>query len=74
MGLKRFLYLLRIFSKLIKKNQNVKNNSFIEPEINVNHINISKQILDIVFTNSEIKDYMQYSSASEEDNDYTEFE
>jgi len=77
LGLKRFLFLLRIFNKISKnkkEEKKTKNMFDMVIEEKLNHIGICKKLMDILFKFDLMKDYMDYSSASEEDIDYIEFE
>ncbi len=45
-----------------------------ENDSKLNHIHVCKKLMDILFKFDDMNDYMDYSSASEDDLDYAEFE
>ena len=79
LGVKRLLYLLRFFMKLAGRKQTQEGNKKklfnpFEKEPDFNHIVAGKKILDVIFLEDQMTDYLDYSSASENDSTYEEFE
>lgn len=85
LGIKRLLYLLRFFMKLAgkRKDENPQKNKTIKRKIfedfeeaskQDNHIMVCKKILEVIFKLDPIDDYLQYSTASEEDSSYSDCE